>query len=289
MILKLDPRYPLVWRDPSSAQLGIDPPLVRLDAVTQTQSLMLAALTVGVTEPGLRMIARGRPAERAALLKRIAPALLAPQPPVAPVALAGSGPLIDHIANSLAHNGVLVRSAASDSNLADSHPDLAILVHPFVVPPELHGFWLRRDVPHLPVVISDRCAVVGPVIEPGVGPCLRCIELHRRDADEAWPAIATQLLGRMPISSPALTLEVSALASRVALGRLREGAQAATSVRIDAATGDREYHEWTHHPDCGCRDIALVVGTRSPAARATRPGRRGIGWVAARGRDRGRR
>jgi hypothetical protein len=135
------------------------------------------------------------------------------------------------------------------------------------------------------VVMSDRAAVVGPVIEPGAGPCLRCIELHRRDADEAWPAIATQLLGRAPIESRALTLEATALTCRVVLTRLREGAGAAISVRIDAATGEREYREWAHHPDCGCRDVGLVVG--QTVARATRPGRRGIGWAGARARGRG--
>jgi hypothetical protein len=40
MILRLDPRFPMVWRTPTSVQLGIDPPLVILDPVTELVSLI---------------------------------------------------------------------------------------------------------------------------------------------------------------------------------------------------------------------------------------------------------
>lgn len=60
MILRLDPRWPLVWRTPTSVQVGIDPPLVILDPISELEERLLAAIAVGVSESGLAMLARGR-------------------------------------------------------------------------------------------------------------------------------------------------------------------------------------------------------------------------------------
>ncbi|MGL4340787.1 MAG: TOMM precursor leader peptide-binding protein, partial [Rhodoglobus sp.] len=128
----------------------------------------------------------------------------------------------------------------------------------------LHALWLRRDVPHLPVVLSDTSAMIGPLVEPGSGPCLLCLELHRRDADDAWPAIATQLLGRRrQVKSAMLAGEAAIAAARMAIAQLGGPAAvgAAHSLRIDAATGVRRRREWQEHPLCGCRGIPSEEST----------------------------
>jgi bacteriocin biosynthesis cyclodehydratase domain-containing protein len=277
MILRLDPRLPLVWRAPTSIQLGIDPVVVVLDDVTEADERMIAALAVGVSSTGLAMVARATPAERDALLAALSPALWAvPTPRTAPVAVHGSDALVAAIASALANSGVDVLTGPDAAALAEHHPTLAILAAHYVFPPELHGLWLRRDIPHLPVLLGDGGVVVGPVIEPGTGPCLLCLELHRRDTDEAWPAIATQLLGRhSPAETPVLVMEGAAAASRVALERLGAGPGAATSLRIDAATGRRDLRAWQHHPECGCRGIAELL---APELSPVRPG---SDWASA--------
>ena len=272
MILKLDPRHPMVWRTPTSLQFGIDPQRLRLDDVTETQERMLAALAVGVSRPGLTMIAHG---EEDDLLAAVAPLLTGPLVDrIDSVALAGSGAIIEPLAQALAAAGTHVDRGARP----DARPDLAILVHHYVAPPALHGAWLRRDVPHLPVITTDGGVTIGPFVEPGNGPCLLCLELHRRDADPAWPAIATQLLGRSVRQSPALVLEAAAVACRMVLHRLANGRGSAVSVRIDAATGRRDYLKWQPHPECGCRGIDLLAGTVPEPAIA---GPRGTGWAGA--------
>lgn len=272
MILKLDPRLPLVWRSPSSVQLGIDPPVVRLDDVTETQERMLAALAVGVSDPGLTMIARGAVAERDALLKTLAPALAPAErhSSTATVAVSGTEPLVSAVTSVLAESGIRVLAAADADELTSADPDLAIVEGHFVLAPELHGLWLRRDVPHIPVVFSDTGVEVGPVIEPGQGPCLLCLELHHRDSDPAWPAIAAQLLGRRSrAASAVLVAAATATVSRLVVGRLAGGAGAAVSVRIDGATGVAVERVWEAHPDCGCRGIQFLMEEEvSP----TRPG-----------------
>jgi bacteriocin biosynthesis cyclodehydratase domain-containing protein len=271
MILRLDPRLPLVWRSPTSVQLGIDPPVAVLHDVTEAQERLLAALSAGVSDTGAAMIA-GDPIVRDELVAAVRPAL---EPPsagfsLATVAVSGVGPVADAIAEALAGSGVRVLATADPAALVDARPDLAVLTADHVLAPSAHAMWLRRDVPHLPVVLGDSAATIGPLVEPGAAPCLLCLELHRRDADPAWPAIATQLLGRRSRAvSPTLVMEAAAAAARAVLHRMASGASAAVAVRIEAATGERTARHWQPHPDCGCRGLRLS------------PDRTGTDWVAA--------
>jgi bacteriocin biosynthesis cyclodehydratase domain-containing protein len=263
MVLRLDPRLPLVWRSPSDVQLGIDPPVIVLREVSPVQERMIAALVAGVSAPGLTMIAGGQATERDELLERLAPALEPPRELAGDsgpmlVAVSGGDELAAAITELLARSGVAVTTAVEASALADSGADLAVLTGQFVLAPTERSVWLRRDVPHLPVVLSDTAAHIGPVIEPGTGPCLLCLELHRRDKDVAWPAIASQLLGRRsPAQSAALLSETAALAARAVLERLVSDAVtgSAVSVRLDGVTGERRERRWSVHPECGCTGI----------------------------------
>ncbi|WP_131105406.1 hypothetical protein [Ornithinimicrobium sufpigmenti] len=68
-----------------------------------------------------------------------------------------------------------------------------VLVSAYAVPvgtarrPDLAG------VPVLPVVAQSSRVVVGPWTGRPSGPCLHCLDLHRTDADPAWPALAAAL------------------------------------------------------------------------------------------------
>lgn len=278
-ILRLDPRIPIVWRTPTSVQLGIDPPVVRIDDVSEDQERLLAALSVGVSRDGLAVITRCRPDERARLLRQVAPALLTTTRVGEPatIAVSGSDSLVSAVSGVLAGSGLRTLVAADSAELSETAPDLAVIAGHHVLAPEAHGTWLRRDVPHLPLVLGDAAAVVGPLIEPGAGPCLTCLELHRTDADPAWPAIASQLLGRRSrAESAVLVTEAAAAVGRLVLDRLREGQAAVTSIgtalRIDAVTGSRSVRQWHPHPRCGCLGIGSLVATA---------GRRGTGWASA--------
>ena len=273
MVLKLDPRYPLVWRSPSSLQLGVDPAIVTLHDVSETTERLIAALVAGVGLPGLTMLARGRLAERDELLRLVEP-VLAPEAasePVKPiVAITGSGRTADAIAATLHGDGLHVVSAEMHDR-----PHLAIAVAHYVLPPELHGHWLRRDVPHLPVVITDSATVIGPLVRPGDGPCLHCLELHHRDADRAWPAIASQLLGRSsPVESAAGASEAAAIVTRIVLGWTGGADVGRASIRIDAGTGERAERTWTPHPDCGCLDVGQLFDDAGDEPAAQAPMRR---------------
>lgn len=67
-----------------------------------------------------------------------------------------------------------------------------VAVHQHVVPPDVGLAAARAGRVVVPVVVQPRRVVVGPVTVPP-GPCLHCLDLHRRDRDPHWPVVATHL------------------------------------------------------------------------------------------------
>jgi bacteriocin biosynthesis cyclodehydratase domain-containing protein len=268
MVLKLDPRIPVVWRDPSSLQFGISTPTAVILNVSAAEEQLISALSSGISESGLTMVGRAAgatDAQVASLLDRLSAALL-PAPATAgvpTVLIVGSGPTADDLAIDLAVSGARVLVARDSASAADQNCDFAVIVAHYVVPPDLHGMWLRRDIPHLAVIISDTAVTIGPLIEPGVGPCLHCIQRYKSDADAAWPAIATQLLGRRPPSeSPLVASEAAAIASRLVSRRLESPTGGdAVSLSVDCTSGTVTTRAWTPHPECGC----IIPGGLYPA------------------------
>ena len=279
MVLKVRVGVPLVWRSPNSLQFGVDQPLVVLHDVDEASERMIAGLVSGISVSGFDMMARGvgMSAEAAAeLLERLQPVLepgvseapdATPQPQPR-VAVSGDGPLADALRRVLDAEGVL-----ADSDGAT--PDLAVIVAGWVVSPEDHGSWLRRDIPHLPVVVGDGGVTVGPLVEPGAGPCLYCLQLTRTDADPAWPAIATQLWNRPPPAMTRLAIaEASAFAARRVLERFADGPGAPLSWHLGKPTGDISSREWTRHVSCRCAvpaesDWALAADLADRSATTT--------------------
>ena len=283
-----------------SVQIGIDPPRVQLDDVSPTTERLIAALVAGVTRPGLTMIAGRDTIECEALLEAAAPALLGPPAearqegmpvPVPTIVVAGSGPTAEALVAALAGGGSRVLTAPDPAEVGTALnepgaelPDAAVLIGHYVLAPTAGGVWLRRDVPHLPVVFSDSRVQIGPLVTPGTGPCLHCLELHHRDADGAWPALASQLFGRSSAADAApLALEAAAQACRMVLGAVSVHVSAqlrpAQSLYIRADTGKREWRKWTPHAECDCRGIRLLANLEP------REGRRGTGWADEQLRD----
>jgi bacteriocin biosynthesis cyclodehydratase domain-containing protein len=146
-------------------------------------------------------------------------------------------------------------SSSSASRLV---PDAVVISSSFVVSPDRYGAWLSRDIPHLPIVFGDRVVEVGPFVQPGAGPCLRCISLHRRDADAAWPVIAAQLeRSRAATLTPVGAAFAMAHAGRMldAVLRGHDARWATRCLRIDVGTGRFSEREHRQHPECGCRAL----------------------------------
>jgi bacteriocin biosynthesis cyclodehydratase domain-containing protein len=250
MLLHLDPAVPLVWRDPTTLQLGVDPVVAVIPDVTSGLERLVAVLASGVSDTGYPMLAATfgvGAVEAQRLLDAVAGCLVQEPADATPLraAVLGDGSLAHGIARLLDEAGLRTSDA--------ERPDLVVLVADRVIPPAEHRSWLQRDIPHLPVVASDAAITVGPFVEPGATACLHCLDLHRRDDDPAWPAIATQLtMLAAPVENPLRTASAVALASRLVARRLRMGAGDPHELRIAADGDELTERVVLPHPECRC-------------------------------------
>src|SRR5690606_1979680 len=186
------------------------------------------------------------------------------------ITLVGTTPTAHQLARLLTSEGVKVAHVTNADHVSTTRTDLGVAVGHYVLDPRLHSAWLRNDTPHLPIVFSDTSARIGPLIEPGRGPCLHCLERHRTDTDPAWPVIASQLLDVVDAAeTPLHVADAAVLATRIALSRLRGQDAATTAVATTiTANGDRTTQEFAKHPECGCHSLAdvltLPVGGSAP-------------------------
>ncbi|MDH2445309.1 hypothetical protein QDR37_15265 [Amnibacterium sp. CER49] len=251
-MLRLDPAAPPLWRTPTSLQLGWDPPLAVLPHVTAGTEVLVDALVEGADREHLDDLADRRhlpPGAVDDLLAAVAPALEASGP-------ARGGLLVDGPDDLAAALGPLAA-------LPPLPQRFALLTAHHVLPPARSIRWLAEDVPHLPVVFADQAVVVGPLVVPGVTPCLRCADEHRLDAEPRWPAIAGQLLARPPARTatlPLLVLEtvgVVAAALRAAAAGTPTGLEG-RAVRLRASgPAQRLRRPW--HRRCACRFPATAA------------------------------
>ncbi|MET3453254.1 TOMM precursor leader peptide-binding protein [Curtobacterium sp. 1544] len=272
MGIRIDPTLEFVWRDPRTVQLGVDPPRAVIAVPTTGEERFLCALRRETGREALSGLAAatGCPPDVAArVLGAASPAVVDVLPePLSRVEVHGAGTLADTIGALLEGEGITVARTSAPRggpvDLPSQEPRLAVVVAEHVVDPALRAAWTRRGVPHLSVVVGDGRVRVGPLLVPGAGPCLQCIEYARADDDPAWPAIAAQVWGRpaAPLS-PYRTAAIAAAASRLLLERLplrtqRPGDDQVVFDRDDLSVSRQPVRL---HPRCACR---ALPGSDSP-------------------------
>jgi hypothetical protein len=197
--------------------------------------------------------------------------------PVLPGDLLPAGHLPEHLG--------LARAAAVQARLDDGgqpvrSPDLVVLVRDDLIDIALADDLARSGRPHLAVVCAQDRVVVGPLVLPGRGPCLRCLDLHRTDRDPAWPQMAAQLLSQA--ASPqarargetASSTAGAGLAALQVLSFLDDLAVPATlgrTLEVTLPDGLIEARRWPTHPACGC--CPPVPAGPTPQERPTGPTR----------------
>ena len=109
----------------------------------------------------------------------------------------------------------------------------------------------RRRQPHLVVTIREGAAMVGPLVPAGGGPCLRCVELYRRDRDAKWPGpVRPAGLEPCPVTT---LLAATAQAVAEALTFLDGGTPETLGAAVEiAAPGRVRRRTWPPHPCCDC-------------------------------------
>ncbi len=135
-------------------------------------------------------------------------------------------------------------------------PDVLVVVEGAAADPARAERLLSLGVTHLSVVVREGDTVVGPLVMPGAGACLRCLDLHRADLDPAWPLVLSQLVGTDavepgPVASVAAGLAVAALLAAV------DGRPTTPGLTWEIALPDAVPRErtWPTHPRCGCTEL----------------------------------
>ena len=277
-MLRLDPTLPVVWRDPRTLQVGVDPLLTVIPDVTPGIERLFAILQAGVSESGFAMFASTfgvtpRQAER--LRDALSAALVSAdeQQAMGRALVLGAGDLAAELARVLHATGALT----SDAEAAD----LVVIVANHIVAPTEHRRWLQGDVPHLPIVVGEAAITIGPLVEPGATACLHCVSLHQRDRDPAWPAIATQLAhAAPPAHDPLRSAAAVADAARRILRRLRgDDAGLDAAVRIGGDGAELSSERFAPHPECRC--AAPPESDWAPADASAAPPRPSASRVSA--------
>lgn len=146
-----------------------------------------------------------------------------------------------------------------DSMRYRARPDLVVLTAAEPVAVDAGSHWLERGIPHLPVALTGGGASVGPLVLPGLGPCLGCLERVRAELDPSWTWLRAQL-GAPPDPASALaegecalTTIAAGLAARLVLAHL-DGVEVPVGVALDVAVPWPEtvQRRWPRHPDCPC-------------------------------------
>lgn len=138
--------------------------------------------------------------------------------------------------------------------------DLVVLVEHGAMGPVTAARLLASGVPHLAVVVRASGVEVGPLVLPGRTPCLHCVDLHRRDADPAWPQLSARLSAptpaghRGPPEETVLSALGSALAAAQVLSHLDGDRTHTAGASLEALLPDGvpRSRSWAVHPDCGC-------------------------------------
>ncbi|PZS33482.1 MAG: thiamine biosynthesis protein ThiF [Pseudonocardiales bacterium] len=154
-----------------------------------------------------------------------------------------------------------VQRAAPDTNTTPlpmgERPDLVVLAVDEPVDGDRRGALHARECAHLAVRLGADHGVVGPLVIPGLTSCLQCADLHRRDRDPAWTALAVQLtVARRhgAASDVALATVIAGIAALQALAFLDGGEPAVIEGTLELQLPDWRIRRrsWPVHPDCDC-------------------------------------
>ncbi len=154
-----------------------------------------------------------------------------------------------------------VRRAAPDADTTPlpigERPDLVVLAVDVPIDSDRRDGLHARGCAHLAVRLGADHGVVGPLVIPGLTSCLRCADLHRRDRDPAWSALAVQLtVARRhgAASDVALATVVGGITALQALAYLDGDEAAAIEGTLELQLPDWRIRRrsWPAHPDCDC-------------------------------------
>lgn len=141
----------------------------------------------------------------------------------------------------------------------DERPDLTVLTADAPIDEDRRAALHAARAPHLLVTSAVDYGVVGPLVVPGLTSCLRCADLHRRDRDPAWPALAAQLAvvpARGTATGAALATVIVGTAALQVLTFLDGGDPDCVEASLELHLPEWRLRRRSRpvHPDCECAE-----------------------------------
>ncbi|GLB82451.1 cyclodehydratase [Mycobacterium kiyosense] len=266
----LDPAMPVLLRPDGAVQVGWDPRravLVRPPSGLTPGGLAAVLRSMRSPVPLIDLHRQANGEDLTELLQQLVNHGVARREPAtsagrtASIRVHGRGPLSDLLVSALRSSGVRTgHSSQPHAAVSTATVDLVVLADYLVADPRIVRDLHSSGVPHLPVRVRDGTGLVGPLVIPGVTSCLSCGDLHRRDRDAAWPAIAAQLRDTVGVADRATLLATAALALSqvnqvIAAVRGRQAAAPSSlnaTLEFDLNASAIVARQWTRHPLCAC-------------------------------------
>lgn len=248
-LTRLAPGHPLLWRDEHTLQLGVDGDL-RFDAEAAWVELLLSRMGSGFRRSSFDVIAHGLGAPRddaRALLARLEHLLVDDSSPP-------RAAWVDRVGVTDARTEYRLRESLADEGVPAGERESPATAAVVLVPGSAAALqlapYLREDIVHLPVAVDRARVTVGPLVVPGITPCLTCRDLHARDRDPAWPRLHTQLVGH----DPGRVRAVLVAAAGAVAARLLSASPAEESEIVGlSADGSPDSRAVRFHEGCLCR------------------------------------
>lgn len=257
----LPPHLPVVWTSDSSFQVGIFPPVVSVADVPAEATPLLHALMHGVSEGGIAVLSLEYRLDKnwvTGFLTQLAPALEHPRQTLPELSwqLWGSSPATKRFLG-MAHASGLDITHVTQPPPAEADNRPTVVISDYLIHPHWVDHLTRVSRPHVPVVFFDQAVTIGPMIRPGITPCLICRETWDRETTPAWLEIGSQLWGK---ASPLHHPMVHAAVFSAIIDILVEDAYPGVAPRQQRALfrpdeGVTTWHDETFHPRCTCRGM----------------------------------
>lgn len=274
MKFQLAPDVPIVQRDAETLQVGAGADALILTGVTAPLEAMLARLRRGgVTRDWcLTHAARnGLDADLVGLLiDRLTPHLHAASSSSGSVAIRGPG--AQTLAERLAGTGIRAITVADGLEALANREPIRLLVE--LGGPAFHASRavdaMSLDLPHLAARAVDGGVSVGPLVMPGVTPCLSCDDLNRRALDPDFTRMR-ETLATIPTRGPMADPLGAEIVTRqvIAIARDRRDFLRGTVVHI-SREGTPTVREVAFNDRCACR---ALPGSDSASAQGRRASR----------------
>lgn len=182
------------------------------------------------------------------------------------VAVIGTGDVADAVRIVTQASGLKCAVRVSTSTIVILVGTRGIEAPEALLPVESEDQVAVRDQPHLPVSTYRARASIGPLVLPGKTPCLRCLHLHRCDADPDWSRVVEHWrdVGQPSTESadPVLAWQ-AAVTATIMVRRWIDSPDTAEPERIrwrlPQGTSTTDSPTW--HSSCGCRWPLLTEGT----------------------------